>query len=205
MPIPNDVFTKETAVSYDDLRPKIQNGDILLCSGSDGFSPLIQKATACPWSHVGFIFKMDDIDRVMVLESVDRAGVRTQALSSMVAGNGKNIAPYSGKMIVARHDKFSELSNPTKLRLMSQFAVDRFASPYNAWEIFSIGLRLGMARIGIRLPRVKLSGAFICSEYAAACYEPIGIQFSPNRLGFIAPGDLAADKDVNPVGVLQVP
>jgi len=205
VPIANDVFEKEQAQDYDALRSKIQNGDILLCSGNDGFSPLIQKATGCPWSHVAFIFKMDDINRIMVLESVDGAGVRTQALSGMVAGNGKNMAPYPGKMIVARHDKFASLSNPVKLRVMSQFAVDRFALPYSSWEIISIGLRLGVARLGIRLPRIKLSDAFICSEYAAACYDAIGIKFAPNRLGFIAPGDLAADPDVSLVGVLKVP
>lgn len=62
MTIPNDVFRTLPAQSYATLRPQIQNGDIVLFSGPELFSRAIQWATKSPWSHVGFIFRLDPID-----------------------------------------------------------------------------------------------------------------------------------------------
>ncbi|MBI1250065.1 MAG: hypothetical protein GC189_01155 [Alphaproteobacteria bacterium] len=205
MPVPTDVFETAEPVPYDQLRGQIQNGDILLCNGTAMFSRLIQKATRCPWSHVGFIVKLDAIDRVMVVESVDGAGVRTQALSILVNGNDKRIKPYPGRLAIARHDDFAAMVTNERLRLASQYAVDRFAAPYGMVQITKIATRIALARLGVRLPRLRANGEYICSEYAAECYAAIGLAIQPSKLGFVAPGDFAADPKVNLVGVMRVP
>ena len=49
---------------YNDIRPNIRSGDILMCSGSAVFSRLIQSATRSPWSHVGYPYDRDEIIKI---------------------------------------------------------------------------------------------------------------------------------------------
>jgi len=203
MTISRDVFSTQPAQSYTDLRPHIQNGDILLFSGPDFFSRAIKWATGSPWSHVGFIFRLDAIDRVMVLQSLS-SGSCTVALSAIVNGTGPNQKPYNGKLLIARHEDFAGLANRATLRTMSEFAVDRFGAPYGVVEIIKIIVRIALGKMNIRLaPLLQPNDEYICSEYAAACYGCIGITIPWDGLGFIAPSDFAADEKVTAVGVVQ--
>src|SRR4051812_34187308 len=107
MAISNQYFKNTTASKYDKVRQDIKSGDLLLCSGSKPFSRAIQAATGSIWSHVAFILRLDSIERIMVLESVESIGVRTVPLSSYVRdynGCGKG---YAGDLAVARHDDFA--------------------------------------------------------------------------------------------------
>ena len=67
-----DGFPHLPRKNYHEIRHEIRSGDILLCSGQSLFSTMIQKATNSVWSHVAFILRLDMIDRIMVLESVER-------------------------------------------------------------------------------------------------------------------------------------
>ena len=60
-------FPQEAATGYDECRPDIKPGDLLLCSGTKPFSRMIRTATDSEWSHVGFVMPLSVIDRVMVL------------------------------------------------------------------------------------------------------------------------------------------
>ena len=64
-----------------------QTGDILLFSTVGGFSSLIEQFTDSLWSHAAFIWNMEDIDRVILLESVETFGVRAIALSNRIDGD----------------------------------------------------------------------------------------------------------------------
>ena len=73
-------FPRREKQDYDKFRHQIASGDLLLCSGSGMFSRMIQASTKSVWSHVGFVMRLDSIDRIMVLESVEPLGVRTVPL-----------------------------------------------------------------------------------------------------------------------------
>ncbi len=77
-------FPQLNTRAYDDARQDIRNGDMLMARGSYMFSKPIQKATNSYWSHVEFVMRLDEIDRVMVLESIEGKGVRTVPLSEYV-------------------------------------------------------------------------------------------------------------------------
>lgn len=204
MTVPNDIFSTAQSQTYAALRPAIRSGDIVLFSGPEVFSRVIQWATDSPWSHVGFIFRLDSIDRVMVLESLTSAGSCTVPLSALVNGTGPHQKPYNGKLLIARHAGFAALANPTTLRAMSEFAVDRFGAPYSAVEITKIALRIILGKFNVRLaPMLQPDDEYICSEYAAACFERIGITVPWDGLGFIAPSDFAADPSISAVGVAR--
>ena len=54
-------------LKYADVRAKLQSGDILFTSGDYLISKAIQKMTGSPWSHVGIVFRLDSINRVLLL------------------------------------------------------------------------------------------------------------------------------------------
>ena len=201
--IDRDILTTSQAVDYETLRPQIRNGDILLFSGSELFSRAIRWATNSPFSHVGFIFRIDAIDRIFVLQSLTSAGACTVALSAIVNGVGPHQPPYHGRLVVARHDDFVRLANRRALRSMSEFAVDRFGAPYSRIEIAKIVIRIALGKLNIKLPAtLQPDDEYICSEYAAACFKALGIDFQWDGLGFIAPADFAEDPKVKAVGVI---
>ena len=177
-------------------RRRIKNGDVLLCSGSGLFSTMIQQATGSIWSHVGFILRLDEIDRIMVLESVEPIGVRTVPLSKYLNDYDSKGHPYDGGIAIIRHREFESKVNKDALKRLTQFAVDLFGYPYDKDEIARIAARIMASKIPFSkeaYERIKQDREFICSEYVYRCYSSIGIEVKWDRKGFIAPSNFAAD------------
>lgn len=197
-------FPKLSVVDYDTVRTQIQSGDILIASGQYMFSKLIQKATDSCWSHVAFVMKLEEIDRVMVLESIEGRGVRTIPLSEYVDNFEGTGVGYNGRLAIARHANFTESSTPEGLRSMAQFAVDRLAYPYDEEEIARITARIVGSAIGFKKGEIKRNEEYICSEYVFECYQRLGIKISYDKRGFVAPADFANDKNVSLLWELRV-
>lgn len=100
-------FPNQPVKNYARFRTDIASGDLLLCSGPGFFSRMIRAGTKSVWSHVGFVMQLDEIDRVMVLESVEPLGVRTVPLSKYLNVDDSLGNPYPGRTVIARHDDFS--------------------------------------------------------------------------------------------------
>ncbi|MCG9491214.1 hypothetical protein MCL36_01480 [Acinetobacter pittii] len=201
-----DKFSKKKPTDYRDIRSSLQNGDILLCSGNGIFSTMIQQATQSVWSHVAFILRLDAIDRIMLLESVEPIGVRTVRLSKYLEDYTNDGQPYPGGMIVIRHKQFAKLVNKDSLVALTQYAINFFGYPYDNDEIAKIAARILSSKIPFtpkQLKRIEADREFICSEYVAQCYEKVGLTIKWNQLGFIAPSDFAADANFELVTVLK--
>ena len=197
-----DTFPNLASHTYNDLRRQIRSGDILLCSGNATFSKLIQEATQSVWSHVGFILRLDMIDRIFVLESVESIGVRTIPLSNYVHNYNGTDAGYEGRLLLARHDDVKQENIPK----LSRTAVDFLGYPYGKNEIAAIAARIGMMSVGVPNPGSTHSDAkreFICSEYAHVCLESIGVTIPYNQQGFIAPADFARDPKVKAISYIE--
>ncbi len=204
MTISPDVFEFTVAEAYEAVRLRIMNGDIVLFSGVEPFSLAIRWATKTPWSHVGLVVRLDAIDRVMLVECVNGAGVHCIALSSLINGSGPHQKPYGGRLLVARHAGFGALANPTSLKEMSEFATDRFGAPYGTGEIIKIILRIIAGRLNRPMPKMLApDDEYICSEYVAACYAKLPIEVPWDKLGFLAPSDFAAVEEIHTVGVIR--
>ena len=196
-----DNFPLLVTRQYHELRNEIKSGDILLCSGRATFSNMIKEATQSVWSHVAFILRLDAINRIMVLESVESIGVRVIPLSNYIFdynGTGKG---YDGKLMLARHRDFQSKN----LINLSKTAIDLLGYPYNTQEIVKIAARISMNTIGIQNPKqdAKPDRAFICSEYAYICFHSIGIDIDYNPLGFISPTDFARCPRVDSLNFIQ--
>lgn len=186
---------------YKELRHDIRSGDILLCSGNSVFSTLIQKATGSVWSHVGFILRIDAIDRIMVLESVESIGVRTIPLSSYVCDYNASGKGYPGRLMLARHHDVKQ----EKITNLSRSAVDLLGYPYGTEEIVRIAARISLHSLGF--PGDHQDAAerreFICSEYTHACFKSIGVAIEYNPMGFIAPADFARCPRISPICYIE--
>ncbi len=201
-------FPRGRRVPYDQIRAELRDGDILLCAGRGVFSTMIQKATRSVWSHVGFIQRLDHVDRLMLLESVEPIGVRTVPLAKYLTDYDARGNAYPGGMVVIRHRDFESHATPAKLRRLTQYAVDQFGYPYDRSQIARMAARILASVISFNRrehERIEANNAFICSEYVARCYEHIKLKVKWNRKGFIAPADFACDSKFDLVGILKRP
>lgn len=206
MAIATKSFPSERVTDYDRLRPNLQSGDLLLCSGSGYFSKMIQHATDSVWSHVAFVMRLDSIDRVMLLESVEPLGVRTVPLSKYLNDYDSEGNAYPGGLAIARHRNFSSVATEAKLRRFGQFAVDLFGYPYDKDEIAKIALRITGSALGLSSKEKKAlrpDREYICSEYTWECYRSIGITIEHDARGFVAPADFARTNEVDLLAVLK--
>lgn len=200
MPVDQSHLTAFPPKSYAEVRAMVRDGDILLCSARDPMSRIIQWATRSPWSHVAIAFRMEEIDRVLVLEAVERIGVRCIPLSTFVSRTSGGITPFPGQIFLARHDALDGESLANPIAQMSSFAFDRLGAPFSPAEIVRIGMRILMGRFSREMPTPLIpKGEFICSEYVAGCYQALGLDFPWDGLGFLAPANIAAHPDVRPV------
>ncbi len=205
MSIPAAALEDMPPEPYAEVRAKVRDADLLLCSAHDAFSRLIRWSTQSCWSHVAIAFRLEEIGRVMVLECVERIGVRAVPLSRFIARTSSGVEPYPGKILLARHTAIAtEAGQP--MRTMAASAFDRLGEPFSQAEVAKIAARIAAGRLGRRLPPVlEPDDEYICSEYVARCYAALGLQFAWNGLGFIAPADIARDPCVMPVAQIQLP
>lgn len=194
-------FPPLPAKFYSEIKDDIRSGDLLLCSGQSVFSTLIKSTTGSVWSHVAFLLRIEPIDRIIVLESVESIGVRAIPLTSYVQDYNGTKKGYPGRLMIARHEDV-KAQNISRL---SQFAVDLLGYPYRQEEIIHIAARLSMHALKLKnaTPDVDHRRAFICSEYAQTCFQSIGVDFACNSLGFIAPVDFLCNPKVTPLYYLH--
>lgn len=187
----NAAFPPLPLVDYQDIRGDIQNGDLLLASGSYEISKMIQMATGSPWSHVAFVLRFDVIQRVMVLESIEGVGVRTMPLSQYVTDFEGTGVGYNGRIVIARHKEFASRVTPEALAKATVAAVDRFGYHYDTQELARITARIMAAALGFpSQPHVE-NQQDICSEFVDRIAKMLGFETPFDRRGFIAPSDFA--------------
>jgi hypothetical protein len=200
MAIPDTVFDDFPPRPYDEVRKLVRDGDLLLCSVHEPMSRLIRWATRSPWSHVALAFQMPDIDRVIVLECVERLGVRAVPLSGFITRTAHGVTPYPGKILLARHDGLSAKSRQKPLKHMAEFAFDRLGDRFSQGEMLKIALRIVLGRLHMKTPRrLGPDDEFICSEYVARCFEEVGLKVPWDGYGFVAPADFACDPRLQPI------
>lgn len=177
-------------LAYRELRPKLRSGDLLFTSGDYLASQLIRKFTESPWSHIGIAFRVEAIDRVLLLESVEDMGVRFAPLSKYLADyeDGK---PYRGRAVIARCAGLRR----KELQKLAAFGTDQLTRAYDRGEIMDIA-----ARIALGKPRPKRDQAYICSELVHECFARAGRAFAYDARGFISPENIWRDDRVALIG-----
>jgi hypothetical protein len=177
---------------YESVRSGIRSGDLLFCSGTYLVSKLIQKATRSPWSHVGIIFVLKTIDRILLLESVEDVGVRFAPLSKYLS-DYENGRPYKGSLVVAR----SSAVTAEIARAIASFGTDELTCPYDKEDIGQV-----VARIALGIGRRQKDREYICSELVAECFSRGGIDMLGDG-GYVTPEDVWTHDTVRQIARLQ--
>jgi hypothetical protein len=204
MTIPPDILGALPARAYEQVRGEIRDGDLLLCSATDFGSRMIRWATKSQWSHIAIAFRMEEIDRVLALECVERIGVRAVPISDFITRTSSGQTPYPGKILLARHTALATEADRTPLLKMNAFAFDRLGDRFSNRETAKIALRIACGRLNLRMPRILgADDEYICSEYVARCFAAIGLPIPWDGLGFVAPGDFAQDPRIEAVAQIE--
>ena len=204
MAIPDDALETMPPRPYGEIHGQVRTGDLILCSGFSSFSKAIRWATGSPWSHVAMAVRLDPIDKVIMMESVEKIGVRAVALQSFLSRDSNGRKPYPGRLLLARHAEFEAKASTDGLKAMADFCADRMGAPFRPSEITKIGLRIAAGALNLRLRgRLDPKGEYICSEYVAKAYEQIGIQIPWDGRGFIAPADIARAEPLEAIAQIQ--
>ena len=172
---------------YSAFRGSLRSGDLFFASGNYPISKIIRTFTKSPWSHVGLIFCLKEIDRVLLLESVEDTGVRFAPVSKYLE-DYKNGAPYDGYLVFARMNREA----PGWIVKMADFGCDELTRPYDEAEIAEIAARIALG-IG---KKQDGNHAYICSELVAACFKAAGYEFATKTPGFVTPEDIWVDTNV---------
>jgi hypothetical protein len=207
MAIDDNVLRTLKPEPLDSLSARVRNGDILLCSGNDPFSRLIGWATKSPWTHVALAFRWPHLHRIMVFEAVQRLGVRTVTLDRFISQSSTGKKPYPGKIILARHEDYADKGGEpggAPMRRLADAAVDSFGDRFAPGEVLRIAARICLGRTSAKTPKfLTRRHEFICSEFAAACFQAVGVEIEWDGRGFIAPADFAADPKVKAIAQIK--
>lgn len=175
---------------YESIRGSLQSGDLLFASGKYLISNLIQKFTDSPFSHIGIIFPVKSLERVLLLESVEDYGVRFAPLSKYL-NDYEDGKPYDGIIVLARVRGFDR----QKMEEIAKFGIDQLTRKYDTEEIGRI-----VARIALNKGKKKRDNEYICSELVYECFLKAGVEFPYDKRGFISPENIWEDERVNLIG-----
>jgi Permuted papain-like amidase enzyme, YaeF/YiiX, C92 family len=189
-------MTEPRCLPYEDVRPQIRSGDLLLCQGESTFSRLIQHSTGSSWSHVGCLVWAQALGRLMVFESVESIGCRAIPLS-------RYVGTYNGRIFVGRHSGFLPDAAPA-YTAFAQRAIDLLGSPYDTETILRIAARVVAAKVGWHPEPLGTDTAFICSEFCWEIYHAFGLTVPYGRAGYIAPCDFAECSEVQILWEIQI-
>jgi hypothetical protein len=147
---------------------------------------------------------MRESDRVLVLECVQRMGVRAVPLSDFVARTSSGVRPYPGRIVQARHQDLPRARASRAWPIWRSSPSPGWATNSPKWETVKIGLRIALGRLNAAMPSLLVADdEYTCSEYIAKCYESIGLAIAWNGQGFITPADIAKDPRIVAVAEIQ--
>ena len=174
-------------IPYQDIRAELKSGDLLFASGDYLFSKAIQEVSGSPWSHVGIIFKLESLGRILLLESVENMGVRFAPLSKYLTdySGGK---PYKGRVAIGRCLGVTD----EVVAGLAAFGIDELTRPYDVGEITNI-----MARVYLGRGKNERDRQYICSELVYECFSRAGIEFEYDKRGFVSPENIWTNDKVS--------
>lgn len=159
---------------YDRVRDHLRTGDIVFCAGRYLFSRLISWATGSPITHTALVIRVDELDRILVLEAVESFGVRLAPLASLLT--------YHGAVFVAR-------GTVGDITQAAAWGLDQLAQPYSYATIVALAWRIALRRARGTDPDQR---GFVCSEFVSRWLALAGEAdlFPEGRESLLTPDDL---------------
>jgi len=158
-------------MKYDDIRSKLQTGDIILYSGDGDFSAYIKASTLCKWSHVAIAIRVDNPDMVLVWESCGN-GVAFDNLDQQMKPKKlqfiKRLINYSAGDVAIRHLRCD--TRDSFMAVFEELRKEIEGRPYETND-----MELAKAVLGTWGNNEEALASFFCSELVAETYKRWGL------------------------------
>ena len=179
-------FDELAPVPYAKVRGELRTGDILLFHSSDLGARAIEFFTNSLWCHAAFVLVLKDIDRIFILESVDKIGVRMMPISLKINGIPDRPDPYPGKLLLARYNGFPSDDN-ARIGEMTKVALDRLGYPYSVAELAARVRALLRRSNGVAPPRqIELGDVKIDLDARRVFVATTAVDFTPKEFAIVA-------------------
>lgn len=151
-------------MTYEDLRPTLDTGDIVLFAGKGGISASIKWFTRSRWSHVGMVVFLREMELLAVWEATTLCNIAD--VLTGVATKGVQLVPlserlrrYPGEIAIRRLVELAALRQALRGRPYERRVLDLVRAAYDGWA-------------GANAE--NLSSLF-CSELVAEAYQTMGL------------------------------
>lgn len=171
-----------------ELRSRLRAGDLLFASGKYAVSEMIRQVTGSIWSHVAIVLPLPILERVLLLESVEGAGVRLVPLAKYLQ-DYQDDKPFDGLVVLAR---VAGVTDEAAKKLIG-FGADELGRPYNDEEIAALHEPARLLHGGMTFRE----RTYVCSELVRACFHQAGLDFRDGHGGLISPEDIWTDERVS--------
>lgn len=178
---------RENIKNYESLRDNFQTGDLIFFSGNHWLSNLIRIRSKGAWSHVGVVVKIEEINRLFLVESILEVGVRMIPLSFLIKDYDGHKKPYDGRVAWARYENLTA----EKALSIKEFALDNLSKQYDKKEYYRI-----LWRTIVGKEKVFHDDKYTCSEYVRAAFKHAGIYLKYERGDFISPAAIWSNPEV---------
>ena len=174
--------------NYDELRPDLKTGDLVLTTGRGPVSAAIRWATRSAWSHVGMIVRAQEWDTVLLWEATTLGaaydveqgrpvkGVRLVPLSHRVGAPGQTMAVRQLRGVLLETRDVVALSDLRKALNGRPYEQNELELLRSAWD----------GPLGAN--REDLSSVF-CSELVAEAYQALRLLPDSIPSNEYVPGD----------------
>jgi hypothetical protein len=166
---------------YEAMRVEFKTGDLLFFSGDHWLSGLIRWRSKSAWSHVGMVVRIEELDRVFVVESILEVGVRMLPLSFIYKDYDGKSKPYKGRVAWTRHDLLA--NDLVKQKAVKEFCVDNLSKQYDRKEYWRI-----LWRSFWGFDNFFHDEKYTCAEYIYEAFKYANIELPKEKGVFISPG-----------------
>lgn len=181
--------------NYEEIRSDLQTGDLLFFSGDHWLSSLIRSRSRSAWSHIGVVIRLEELNRVFLIESVLENGIRMVPMSFVFKDYGGNGKAYGGRVAWGRYRPISE--SVEIQRKIKEFLLDNLTKQYDRAEYYRI-----LWRSFIGLKEVFDDDKYTCAELVRAAFQYAGLIPPKERGYFISPGAFWRMDEMDTMGIL---
>jgi len=178
---------RENLRNYEINRDDFQTGDLIFFSGNHWLSNLIRLRSKGAWSHVGIVIKLEEINRLFLVESILEVGVRMIPLSLLLKNYDGHYHHYNGRIAWARYEHLSSEQALT----IKEFALDNLSKQYDKKEYYRI-----LWRTIVGKEKVFHDDKYTCSEYVREAFKHAGIYLKYERGDFISPSAIWSNQEI---------
>jgi hypothetical protein len=184
--------------SFSELEPEMRTGDLVLFSGRYEESGLIEKLEHSPWSHVGMIVRLPDVEPVLFWESTTltnladelfhdhKKGPKLVNLYERMKQYGRELKPFVPAAFAYRQldvVRTDGMLDP----LMQMFVQDHGLPNPSEWKMIFEVIEGRLFNIPSRLDNC------FCSELVAESYVKMGLLPADHAVNAYMPKDFSSD------------